>query len=233
MFDYSTKNIGKKMMDETITDNGYSTESIFPLVSVENGFVYVRDGSKEVVLTFPGKDTSVMNEDQQERYAEDISRVLSGITGDVFSFSWIPEKISSEANLNLARQRLEELKKQYYNEKMSPEKKASVQAVIRLLQEHVIPEIQLLALSSSSVQGNLYLWIKYNNRTENEITNDIIDLTKKIEGVTGRNCEWIKSTEVILNLIENWCSNSQPLDVRKYDPTLIMPDYMKNKNRRR
>lgn len=233
MFDYSTKDLNKKIVDEMKNLETPSTETKFPLVQIKDGIIYVDDNTKEVVLSFPGKDTSIMEDDAKEEYAEETSHILSGVTGETFAILWIPEKINSEANLNLCRRRLDEMQKKYYNTKTSSALKRPLQKRIQMLQDHVLPKIQNQAVSNKSIQGNTYLWIKYVTRTEQEIKNDIHALTKRIDNVTGRQSEWIKSKETILNLIENWVSNTNPIQNRKYGPTIIAPDYMKYSKRKK
>ena len=232
MFDRNIEHLDTDIIEELQNTSSPSTEIIMPFQRIENGIVYVNDNSKIVVLTFPGKDTSIMEDEAKEEYADDTSKVLAGITGEEFAIQWIPEKINSEANLNLCRRRLDEMQKVYYNAKTSSELKKPLFKRIQMLQDHVLPKIQNQATSSKSIQGNTYLWIKYRVRSEIEIKNDITALLKRIDNVTGRQSEWIQSKELVLNLLENWISNSVPLTYRKYETGVIMPDYMAKRRRK-
>lgn len=226
MFDFSLNNIEKKVSNEMASASP-STECEYPLVKIEDGIIYLKDGYKEIVLTLPGKDISIMEDEAQEEYAEDTAIFLSGITGEEFAIQWIPEKIDSEKNLNLCLTRLDDLQQKYYNMNASCHLKKPLSKRIELLQDHVLPKVQNQAVSNKCVSGNTYLWIKFLLRREQEINNDVRALIKRIDNVTGRNTEWVKSRETILNLIENWTSNSTPLRTRRYNSVIVAPDYMK------
>lgn len=232
MFDRNTKHLDTDIIKEMKNEESPSTEFIVPLIDIVDGIMYVTDGSKCVVLTFPGKDTSMMAEDDQEEFAGDTSKVIAGITSESFQIQYIPEKINSEANLNFCRNRLDEMEKKSYNANISSDEKESLKTRIHLLQNGVLPKVQGQAISAKSKQGNTYIWLKFHVRSEVEIKNDVLGMIKRINNITGRQCEWIQSKEVILNLLENWITCSMPLNHRNYDPKFLIPDFMAKKGGR-
>lgn len=226
MFDIEPKDQKTKFefMQDLYNPDTSSTEDILPISYIKNGIVYLKDDSKIVYLTFPGKNISLLSEKDKENYAQETAKIFSGLTVETSAIFYIPEKTDSNANLNKCRRRVQELENKLYSFTGSDELKRSYEKQLVVLKNYILADIEKETVSSPTIQGKTYIGLKFTYSKEREIFNVLFNVKKRILEATGKEAIWLENVEDILDFIDNWF-NCQVSKIRDYTPKIVMPSF--------
>ena len=230
MFDIDPKKQETKFrfFQDLFNPDTSSCEDILPISHISNGIVYLKDDSKLVYLTLPGKNLSLLSDTDKENYAMGIAKIFSGLTVETSGIFYIPEKTDSNENLNRCRNRIKELDASLYDFRGSENQKKSLYKQLEIL-KHIHDDLEKQSVGNSkgvgiTVQGKTYLAMKFLYAREREIFNTLFTVKKRIIDTTGKEATWLENTEDILNLIDSWINCHVPRP-RTYTPKIIMPAF--------
>lgn len=57
-----------------------SVQDVLPIKDIDDGILYLRDGSFRIFVDYPGKNYSIFSNEQMKREAKDVSIIISSIT---------------------------------------------------------------------------------------------------------------------------------------------------------
>lgn len=224
MFDYPLKNLNKNIRDEIQDPKSLiSTETEFPLEYIEDGFIHCTDGSIIVMITFPGVDISVMNTNEQRKFAEGTTTALSTLNPDHSEISILPEHIDGTASLVLCRDREKELHKQVGEAKTEHEQ-AAKKIQLNIL-HYIIADEEEASTNVEQTRVKAYVFAKYTFASNGEIINEINNFTATLSEISNVRSVWIRSTDKILDIMETYINDKAPVGQRFMKPVVMMPDF--------
>ena len=195
-----------------------SCQKLMPFWDIQGPFLRCSDGGTCVYLTYPGRNLSLMTDEQKQDYALATGRVLSAITAETSAIWLLPEQVSAESNLALCDQAIERFShRAFRDEGTDGDRKC-----LELLERHVRQDFARDAVASNNVAWKAYLGMKFYRASDEDVLISSKNIIRLIAEHVKKDSRMLESRHEILDFIDLYFKGWVPVE-RFLGPKVVLP----------